>query len=296
MHIKIGTRSSTLARAQAEKVAGLLQEQGQTTELVFISTIGDERTSVPLHEIGGQGVFVRALDDALREGKIDIAVHSMKDIPADRPEGLVTAAILKRDSPADFVVTDMKQADIKVIGTSSTRRTAQILRNWPGVVIHPLRGNVDTRLAKLRVAEYDAIVLAEAGLQRLSLSLPGFRLDPTLHVPSTNQGTIAVVSRDEPELVTLLATIDDPVSRQDTLIERAVMEEIGGGCFTPLGIYCKNHYLITEVLSLEGDRVYRLERNIADTAEARAFGREVRNGAGELIREAYDKLGLNHDR
>ena len=147
MHLKIGTRASKLARAQAEKVASLLQDQKVSCELVFISTIGDEQTGLPLHEIGGQGVFVRALDDALLAGEIDIAVHSMKDIPAVRPDGLVTSAILRRDSPADYIVTDKKREEIRSLGTSSTRRTAQFMRNWPGISIKPLRGNVDTRLA-----------------------------------------------------------------------------------------------------------------------------------------------------
>jgi len=295
MHLKIGTRGSMLARAQAEKVAELLQTEGITTELVFISTVGDERTGVPLHEIGGQGVFVRALDDALKREEIDIAVHSMKDIPAERPEGIVTAAILKRDSPADYVVTQKNRSEIRIIGTSSTRRTAQLQRHWPGISIRPLRGNVDTRLGKLRAGEYDAIVLAEAGLERLSLTLPGFKLDPTIHVPSTNQGTIAVVTRDEPAVTTALDIIDDPVTRTDTMIERAVMEEIGGGCYTPLGIYCVNQYLIAEVLSLEGDRAYRLERRICDTGQADDFGEEVRESGRELIDEAYERLGLTHD-
>lgn len=292
MHLKIGTRASKLARAQAEKVAGLLNGQGVDTELVFISTIGDERTGVPLHEIGGQGVFVRALDDALLSGEIDIAVHSMKDIPAERPEGLTTAAILKRDSPADYVVTDKERSEIGVIGTSSTRRTAQLTRHWPGVTIQPLRGNVDTRLAKLKAGEYDAIVLAEAGLQRLSLTLPGFRLDPAVHVPSTNQGTIAVVSREESDVIDLLKHIDHPATRTDTMLERVVMEEIGGGCYTPLGIFCQDQYLIAEVLSLEGDRVFRHGEKLTDPDAARRFGSKVREGAGELIQEAYERLGL----
>nr|WP_319539938.1 hydroxymethylbilane synthase [uncultured Methanospirillum sp.] len=295
MHLKIGTRSSMLARAQAEKVAGLLQNEGITTELVFISTAGDEQTGVPLHEIGGQGVFVRALDDALKRGEIDLAVHSMKDIPAERPDGIVTSAILKRDSPADYVVTEKDRDAIRVIGTSSTRRTAQLQRHWSGISIRPLRGNVDTRLGKLREGEYDAIVLAEAGLQRLSLTLPGFRLEPTVHVPSTNQGTIAVVSRDEPTVTRALECIDDQATRTDTMIERAVMEKIGGGCYTPLGIYCKNRYLIAEVLSLEGDRIFRLERTISDPEEAQKFGDEVRESGRDLIDEAYERLGLSHD-
>jgi len=292
MHLKIGTRGSSLARAQAEKVADLLNADGVSTELIFISTIGDEQTGVPLHEIGGQGVFVRALDDALLSGEIDVAVHSMKDIPAVRPDGLETTAILKRDSPADFVVTEKDKDNIRVIGTSSTRRAAQIRRQWLDITIKPLRGNVDTRIAKLRAGEYDAIVLAEAGLQRLSLALPGFRLNPAIHVPSTNQGTIAIVSRKDPEIREVLTRIDDPLTRTDTMIERAVMEEIGGGCYTPLGIFCREQYLIAEVLSLEGDRIFRLERPVAEVSAARRFGEEIRSGAGHLIDEAYKRLGL----
>jgi hydroxymethylbilane synthase len=293
MHIRIGTRSSRLARAQAEKVAALLQADGVTSELVFISTIGDEKTGVPLHEIGGQGVFVRALDDALLALDIDIAVHSMKDIPALRPEGLITSAVLLRDSPADYVITDKPKDRIQIIGTASTRRTAQLLRNWPGIVIKPLRGNVDTRIARLKAGEYDAIVLAQAGMQRLSLALPGFRLDPLIHVPSTNQGTIAIVSRDNQEIITLISRLDHPDSREDTLIERSVMEKIGGGCYTPLGIYCRDRYLITEVLSLEGDRIFRLERKIENLADTEKFAEEVKTGAGHLIQDAYKRLGLS---
>ncbi|NLV28054.1 MAG: hydroxymethylbilane synthase [Methanomicrobiales archaeon] len=294
MPLRIGTRASKLARAQAEKVCRLLEGRGEETEIVFISTAGDEKTNVPLHEIGGQGVFVRALDDALNQGTIDLAVHSMKDIPAIRPDGLVTSAILKRDSPADFLVTDKDLTELRRIGTSSTRRTAQFSRAFPGVTIGPLRGNVDTRLQKLRSGDYDAIVLAEAGLQRLSMTPDGYQMDPTVHVPSPNQGTIAIVTRNESEILGIMEHIDDQESRTDTMLERRVMEEIGGGCFTPLGVYCKNRYMIAEVLSLEGDRSFRLERLVHDTRAAGLFGQEVRDKAGDLIREAFVRLGISH--
>lgn len=293
MPVKIGTRASALARAQAEKVSGLLTDLGEETEILFISTAGDEKTSVPLHEIGGQGVFVRALDDALVAGTIDIAVHSMKDIPAERPKGVVTSAILKRDSPADYLVTSLSLDEIRTVGTSSTRRTAQFNRNYPGITIGPLRGNVDTRLFRLRNGDYDAIVLAEAGLQRLSMSLPGFRMDTTVHVPSPNQGTIAVVSKEDPGLVSLLSRIDDPQTREDTMLERFVMEEIGGGCFTPLGIYCRDQFMIAQVLSLEGDREFRLERKVTGREDAKLFGKEVREEAAVLIEEAHVRLGIH---
>jgi hydroxymethylbilane synthase len=292
MSIRIGSRASKLAMAQAEKVSHLLCDLGEDTEIINISTEGDEHTSVPLHEIGGQGVFVRALDDALLNEHIDIAVHSMKDIPAERPQGIITSAILKRDSPADFLVTDLKLEDVRSIGTSSTRRTAQFKRFFPGINIGPLRGNVDTRLTKLKKGDYDAVVLAHAGLQRLSLKLSGYRMDPEVHVPSTNQGTIAVVSRSGSSVNEILHEIDDDETRQDTILERCVMEEIGGGCFTPLGIYCWRGMMHIQVLSLEGDREYRVKYKLNDSDEARGLGIEVKKDAGDLIREAYLRLGL----
>lgn len=295
MPLKVGTRASKLARAQAMKVCSILEGLGVDTEVVFISTAGDEQTGVPLHEIGGQGVFVRALDDALIQGTIDLAVHSMKDIPAVRPPGLTTSAILKRDSPADYLVTHHDLSELRMIGTSSTRRTAQFSRRFPNITIGPLRGNVDTRLSRLESGEYDAIVLAEAGLQRLSLDLDGYRMDPRVHVPSPNQGTIAVVSRTDPAVTDILAKMDDPVTRTDTMLERRVMEEIGGGCFTPLGVFCEKKVMIAEVLSLEGDRAYRLERQVSDISDAGIFGEEVREKAGALIREAFSRLGISHE-
>jgi len=292
MSVRIGTRASKLAMAQAEKVSRMLQDLGEETDIICISTAGDEQTTVPLHEIGGQGVFVRALDEELITGKIDIAVHSMKDIPAERPKGVITSAILKRDSPADYLVTDLDLNDIKSIGTSSTRRTAQFKRYFPGVNIGPLRGNVDTRLSRLKNGNFDAIVLAHAGLQRLSLDLPGFIMDPEVHVPSTNQGTIAVVSRSDSDINELLKKTDDYETRVDTMLERVVMEEIGGGCFTPLGIYCKKQLMHIQVLSLEGDEEFRLDRKLTNPEDARDIGTEVKSDAGYLISEAYSRLGL----
>lgn len=292
MPLRIGTRGSTLALAQAEKVIALLTLQGVGAEKVIIATHGDTAAGVPLHEIGGQGVFVRALDEAILAGTIDAAVHSMKDIPAKRPEGVVTSAVLARDSPADYLVHAVPEEAIRVVGTSSTRRRAQLLRDDPSLSIRQLRGNVDTRLRKMREGQYDAIVLAEAGLQRLGLHVPGRSLPPEVFVPSPNQGTIAVVCRDDPVVVERTALLDDPCTRQDTLIERAVMEEVGGGCFTPQGVYCRDGHIIAEILSLDGARQVRMEGDLADAAAARAFGKELRKRASDLIREAYERLGL----
>jgi len=296
MSLKIGTRGSRLAMVQAERVAALLGDLGHRTELSIITTRGDSIDGVPLHEIAGQGVFVRALDDAILEGGIDCAVHSMKDIPALRPAGLVTAAILKRDSPADFLAHTLPLDIVHIIGTSSTRRRAQILRNLPGTFVEPLRGNVDTRLRKLADGQYDAIVLAEAGIERMSLSVPGTRLSPDQFVPSPNQGAIAVVCRDDPELTAILTEMDHPETRFDTGIERAVMEEVGGGCFTPHGISCQNGHLIGEILSLDGDRQVRIEEDVTSMDEARACGRILRKEGRTLIREAYERMGIRDER
>jgi hydroxymethylbilane synthase len=292
MSIKIGTRGSKLALLQAGTVAKKLAALGIETEQVIIHTAGDTTTQVPLHEIGGQGVFVRALDDAILAGDIDCAVHSMKDIPAYRPSGLITAAILKRDSAADFIAYRGSLSAVKIVGTSSTRRRAQLLRHDPKVTVKDLRGNVDTRIRKMSSGEYDAIVLAEAGLARMGIRIQGERFPPEKFVPSPNQGTIAVVSRADPSLREVLSALDDPQTRTDVMIERAVMEQLGGGCYTPLGIYCQSGHLIAEVLSLDGIRAERIETDVRTIEEAREQGRQLRVRAQSLIDEACKQLGI----
>ncbi len=295
MPIRIGTRGSRLALAQTKIVCNQLTSLGIEVEQKIITTQGDTVTNVPLHEIGKQGVFVRALDDAILARQIDCAVHSMKDIPARRPSGLFTAAILKRDSPADFIAHPGSLDTVKTIGTSSTRRRAQLLRHDPGIVVKDLRGNVDTRIRKLNAGEYDAIILAEAGLTRLGITLPGKQLPPETFIPSPNQGTIAVVSRADPSLMEILASVDHPETRIDVAIERAVMEQVGAGCFTPMGIYCRAGHLIAEVLSLDGKRGERVETDICTIDEARMQGTALRARAQPLIDEAYAKLGITYE-
>jgi hydroxymethylbilane synthase len=292
MSLVIGTRGSRLALAQAEQVARELRESGHTVNLSVITTLGDTIDGVPLHEIGGQGVFVRALDEAILAGSIDAAVHSMKDIPAHRPPGLLTCAILERDSPADFLVHTLPYDAVRVIGTSSTRRTAQLLRHRKGSDVRQIRGNVDTRLRKLSEGHFDAVMLAEAGLERMSLNVPGTRLPPEKYVPAPNQGTIAVVCRDDPSVREVLSPLDHQQTRKDVEIERSVMEEIAGGCYTPQGIYCMNGYLIGEILSLDGQRQVRVEGEVKSLDEAREYGRQLRKEGADLIREAATELRL----
>jgi hydroxymethylbilane synthase len=295
MSIKIGTRGSKLALVQTETVCKKLAAIGITAEKVIITTQGDITTSVPLHEIGGQGIFVRALDEAILRGEIDCAVHSMKDIPAFRPSGLFTAAILKRDSCADYLAYKGSLNAVKIVGTSSTRRRAQLLRHDPTITPKDLRGNVDTRIRKMDSGEYDAIILAEAGLTRLGIRIQGERLPPEKFVPSPNQGTIAIVSRADPSLMELLSALDHSQTRTDVAIERAVMEQLGGGCYTPLGIYCRAGHLIAEVLSLDGKRAERIEIDVTTIEQAREEGRKLRDRAQDLIDEAYKTLGITHE-
>ena len=296
MSIKIGTRGSKLALAQTSTVCKKLSTLGISAEQVIIKTDGDASTGVPLHEIGGQGVFVRALDDAILAGVIDCAVHSMKDIPAFRPSGLFTAAVLKRDSAADYLAFNGSLDAVRVIGTSSTRRRAQLLRHDPEISIKDLRGNVDTRIRKMAAGEFDAILLAEAGLTRLGIRIPGERFPPEKFVPAPNQGTIAVVSRADPSLMEGLSNLDHSQTRTDVAIERAVMEQLGGGCFTPLGIYCQKGHLIAEVLSLDGTRTERIETDVQSIEQAREQGRQLHARAKDLIDDAYQKLGIKHER
>jgi hydroxymethylbilane synthase len=248
-----------------------------------------------LNQIGGQGVFVHELDNAILRGEIDAAVHSMKDIPVKRPNGLITAAILPRDSPYDFLVSNQSLRDVHSIGTSSMRRRAQLFRyyqNMPQVLVKPLRGNVDTRLAKLNDGFYDAIVLAEAGLVRLGYNVNGTRLSVDRFVPSPNQGAIAVVCRDAPELREIFAPLNDPQTRFDTNVERLIMEQVGGGCLAPQGIFCRNGHLIAEILSLNGNHSNRIVESVRSFEEAIEIGVQFREIASDLIEEAKITLGL----
>jgi len=287
--IRIGTRGSKLALAQTRKVITALKSAGIDAKEVIITTKGDKVTDRGLHKIGSYGVFVRELDNAILSGEIDAAVHSMKDIPVERPAGIVTAAVLPRDSPNDFMVTYKPLGEIKTVGTSSLRRKAQILRYFkvsPDIVVKELRGNIDTRISKLQMNEYDAIVLAEAGLQRLNLELPGYRLPISSFIPSPNQGTIAVVCRNNPELKEIFKPLNNPDTEQDTRIERILIEEIGGGCFLPMGIYCLNGNLTAEILSPNGTETLKIQESNLTEEKAHIIGKSLKEKAEKLIHEA----------
>ncbi|MDQ1253713.1 MAG: hydroxymethylbilane synthase [Euryarchaeota archaeon] len=302
----IGTRGSQLALAQAENVARLLSELGFETSLRIIKTSGDRFTDRPLHAVSsGVGAFVRELDDVMLAGEIDIAVHSMKDMPTIRPLSLSTAAVLKRDTPFDVLLTyDGTSLDElpeqSIIGTSSLRRIAQIRRYRPDLITQSLRGNIDTRLKKLREGKYDGILLAKAGLERMGWELEGEILSPDFFCPSPNQGTVAVVTRAGTEAEAAVSKLDHTDSRIVTDIERILIYEIGGGCTTPLGSYAEispdreELHVRAEVLSLDGCETVNINEFIpmrGGLEIARELGhRLVKMGGKRLAEEALIQL------
>ncbi|AKB19184.1 hydroxymethylbilane synthase [Methanosarcina sp. WWM596] len=298
----IGTRGSQLALAQTKNVARLLEERGVETSIKIIKTSGDRFTDRPLHAVsGGVGAFVRELDDVMLAGEIDIAVHSMKDMPTIRPQAIPTVAILERDTPFDFLLTyDGTTLDElpeqSIIGTSSLRRAAQIRRYRPDLITQELRGNIDTRLRKLKEGQYDGILLAKAGLERMGWDLEGEILSPEFFCPSPNQGTVAVVTRAGTEAEAAVSKLDHTESRIVTELERILISELGGGCTTPIGSYAelkpdkKEIHVLAEVLSLDGREVVRVEESIpmlGGIEKARELGhRLVEMGGRRLAEEA----------
>ncbi len=240
MKVEIGTRGSRLALWQTDYIGGLLKERhGLEYEKKRIKTTGDKITDVPLAKIGGKGLFVKELDDAVLGGRVDFAVHSMKDVPVDLPEGLTIAAVPEREETNDALVSKYTLDDIPkkaVIGTSSLRRIAQMKHHRPDVEIRDLRGNVDTRLRKLDEGLYDAIIMAKAGLKRLGFGANIRETLPTgVFTPTVGQGAIAVVAREDSDLSGILKSIDNGPTHKTVVAERSLLRGVGGGCQIPLG-------------------------------------------------------------
>ena len=248
--LRIGTRGSELALYQARAVAARLAAQtGIATEIAVIRTSGDRLAEAPLSEIGGKRLFVKEIEDALLGHEVDLAVHSSKDMPVVLPDGLTIAGVLAREDPRDALVLPAGRAPLSVeqarhafgtdarIGTSSIRRIAQLTTLWPGARFVPVRGNLNTRLRKLDGGEYDALILAAAGLRRLEFShrLSGL-LPLDACVPAPGQGIIAVEVREDDDATRrLVAAIDDGPARAALAAERAVIGRLGGGCQMPIG-------------------------------------------------------------
>jgi hydroxymethylbilane synthase len=242
--VRVGTRRSLLATTQAGHVADLIRERlGREAELVEVTTDGDrsQDAGTPLAAAGGTGVFVGALRDALLRGDVDVAVHSLKDLPTYAHEGVALAAVPVREDPRDVVVArdGLTLGELPVgsrVGTGSPRRAAQLHALGLGLDVIGVRGNVDTRIGKVRSGEYDAVVLARAGLARIGrLDEATEVLDPLQMLPAPGQGALAVECRSDDGLVDELAALDDPHSRAAVRAERAVLATLEGGCAAPIG-------------------------------------------------------------
>ena len=302
--LRVATRKSPLALWQAEHVASRLTDAhpGLRVELVGMSTQGDKILDTPLAKIGGKGLFVKELEQGMLQGRADIAVHSMKDVPVELPSGLHLAAIMEREDPRDAFVSTRYGglADLPpgaVVGTSSLRRQSQLAAQRPDLVIKPLRGNVNTRLRKLDEGEYDAIILAAAGLKRL-----GFEdritvlMDPGQSLPAIGQGAIGIECRQEdPRINALLAPLHHPETSVRVEAERALNARLMGGCQVPIA----GHAVIDEgqlflralVGEPDGSRLVRGEAR-GLPAEAHAIGealaeRLLDDGAREILQRLY---------
>jgi hydroxymethylbilane synthase len=265
--LRLATRGSAQATTQAEGVAEALRSAGAPVELVLVDTTGDRRQDVPLHEIGGQGVFVKEVQRAVLDGRADLAAHSAKDLPSTPQDGLVIGAFCARRSPADALV-GRSLASLgagATVATGSVRRRAQLRRARPDLQFVELRGNIHTRLSK--VPEDGAIVMAVAALEVLGLThLIADVLDPAEFVPAVGQGCVAVECRDDDrDVFDALVAIDDPATRREVSIERAFLAELGSGCSLPVGAHARAGHMYTflageatgvtwsETISLAGD-------------------------------------------
>jgi len=260
--LRVGTRGSALARTQTEQVAARLRAAGVVVTVEVISTLGDRRHDLPVARLGGDGVFVRELEQALLDGRIDAAVHSLKDLPTAETPGLVLAAIPERASPFDAVVgrSAPRLAELPhgaTVGTSSIRRVAQLRAIRPDLVIVPLRGNVDSRLRRLDAGELDAVILAAAGLERLGLAARITEiLRPPAFWPAVSQGALAIQARAADAVSRRsVAAVDDTATRAAVMAERRMLAGLAGGCLAPIGGWAR----IEEEELVLGGRVFDVE-------------------------------------
>ncbi len=240
--LRLGTRRSRLAMSQSQWVANQLRDAGHSVELVPLATVGDLDTERPLRDFGGSGAFASALRTALRAGAVDLAVHSLKDVPTAPEEGLVIAAVPRREDPRDALITrdGVTLGELPTgarIGTGSLRRRAQLLALGYGLEVQDLRGNVETRLATLTSGALDGVVLALAGLRRLDLTeAVSETLDPLVMLPAPGQGALAVETRvDDPAVIVAVSALDDPDTRACVDAERALLATLEAGCSAPVG-------------------------------------------------------------
>ena len=289
--IRIGTRASKLALWQSEFVAAELQKKFPSLkiEIVKIQTTGDKILDSPLAKIGGKGLFTKEIENALEENKIDMAVHSLKDVPNELPQNFKIAAITKRAQPFDAFVSNKfnslsEMPKNAVVGTSSLRRAAQILNLYPNLKIENLRGNVDTRLKKLDAGNFDAIILAAAGLERLGYN-NRIKQILTEIIPAAGQGTLAVEIRaDDFQVAEIVKILNDEKTFQAVKIERDFLKVIGGSCQIPVGIFAEvDDEKITAravVASIDGKNIIR---DTAENLDGATFAEKILNVGGREI-------------
>jgi hydroxymethylbilane synthase len=298
--LRIGSRGSQLALWQANHISSLLRERGHEVEIEIIKTTGDKITDVSLAQVGTKGMFTKEIEEALAEGRVDVAVHSLKDLPTQLPPGFELVAITTRVNPRD-VFLSVKYDSINAlpkgarIGTSSLRRQAQLKVARPDLVIHALRGNVDTRVRKLEEGEYDAIILAAAGLTRLGkMQLVKEVLSEEFMCPAAGQGALGIEIRaGDEEMRKHLAFLDDPAARAATTCERALLHKLGGGCQVPIGAFAEMRegllHLTAIVARPDGSTILRETQS---GSQAVALGEAVgdsllQRGATRILEDVY---------
>lgn len=293
--LRIGSRGSQLALWQANHVAALLREQGHAVEIEIIKTTGDKITDVALAKVGTKGMFTKEIEEALADKRVDLAVHSLKDVPTELAAEFELAAIMKREDPRDAFIsvkfeTLEELPEGAKVGTSSLRRQAQLKALRPDLVTFPLRGNVDTRIRKLESGEYDAIILAAAGVHRLGLHKHvRSRISADVMCPAVGQGALAIeIRHNDAQTRTLLAFLNDAETRAAIECERALLGSMGGGCQVPIGAYAEKRagrlHLRAMVGHPDGSLILREQ---ADGDDGEKLGREV---AQTLLKRGGDKI------
>jgi hydroxymethylbilane synthase len=291
----IGSRGSKLALWQARWIEARLREAGRETRIEIIKTTGDTISDVALAQVGSKGIFTKEIEEALLDGAIDLAVHSLKDLPTELPAGLALAAVPEREDPRDALV-GFRLADLPRgarVGTSSLRRSAQLRGLRPDLDIRDIRGNVDTRLRKLDAGDFDATLLACAGLRRLGLDHRITEaLEPAVMAPAVGQGALAIETRaGDRETIEAVGRLEHAETRSAVEAERALLEALGGGCQVPLGAHARvidgDIRLMAAVVAPDGSKVIRAERS-GPAADPIALGRRtaetlLEGGAAELI-------------
>ena len=300
--LRIGSRGSQLALWQANHISALLRERGHQVELEVIKTTGDKILDVALAKVGTKGMFTKEIEEALAEGRVDLAVHSLKDLPTELSAGFEIAAITERENSRDVFCSRLYKSidDLPQrarVGTSSLRRQAQLKSIRPDLEIHPLRGNVDTRLRKLAEGEYDAVILAAAGLNRLGKTeLIRQVISPEIMCPAAGQGALGIEIRaGDTATRQYVAFLDNPDALATTTCERALLNRLGGGCQVPIGAAAEVRHgrlhLDAIVANPDGSKLLRESRDGDDpVALGSAVGETLlRRGGDAILEEVYGR-------